>query len=153
MGHSDSPLSPEAAHIAECISTALTLRIDGNSFRAIAKLMQCSVSSAHGYVRMALEERRKTIAMLTDELVEIESDRLDAMQLALLPKINAGDTQAINTALSVMARRAKMLGLDQPEKITHSGNPSPTEAAAIAQEVFGSPSAMKPSEPAAPTSA
>jgi hypothetical protein len=152
MSHSDSPLSPEAAHMAERIATALALRVEGHSFRAIAKLMLCSVSSAHGYIRLALEERRTTIAMLTEELIEIESERLDAMQHALKGKIESGDTQAINTALSVMARRAKMLGLDQPDKIAHTGSPSAIEAAAIAKEVFGSPSALTPSEQT-PTSA
>jgi hypothetical protein len=140
---SDSPLSPEAAHAAECSATALALRADGHTFRAIAQMMQCSVSTAHKYIKAGLDERRKTIALLAADVIEIELDRLDAMHFALRTKIAEGDTQAINAALAVMARRAKLLGLDAAEKIEHTGTPTRTEAAAIAESVFGSKSALK----------
>ena len=47
----------------------------------------------------------------------MELARLDAMLSALDDKIEAGDTKAIGTALRIMDRRAKYLGLDGPIKI------------------------------------
>jgi len=39
------------------------------------------------------------------------------MQTGLWPKVLQGDTDAVKTVLSVMKRRAKYLGLGEPEEI------------------------------------
>ena len=46
-----------------------------------------------------------------DELRELESARLDALQLAAWAKVEQGDLHAIEIVLKIMDRRAKLLGL------------------------------------------
>jgi hypothetical protein len=41
----------------------------------------------------------------------LEVARLDALQVALWPKIEAGDVQAISAALRIIETRARLLGL------------------------------------------
>jgi hypothetical protein len=46
----------------------------------------------------------------------VELERMDAMIVALWPKVEKGDVQSVQAALGVMTRRAKLLGLDAPSK-------------------------------------
>ena len=58
---------------------------------------------------------RRTTQEPADELRELEIDRVDRLQLALWPKAMKGDTNAINTIIRLMQRRADLLGLDAPK--------------------------------------
>lgn len=51
-----------------------------------------------------------------EEMVAMESERLDGYLFALATKIKAGDEKAINTAIKISERRAKLLGLDDFER-------------------------------------
>jgi len=91
------------------------LRLAGNTYSEIATTAgYSSASSAHRAVKAELDAlpRENAEAVRTMELA-----RLDAMLSALDDKIEAGDTKAIGTALRIMDRRAKYLGLDGPIKI------------------------------------
>lgn len=50
-------------------------------------------------------------------MLQLELERLNALQAGLWPDAMQGDTDAARTALKVMQRRAKYLGLDEPEEI------------------------------------
>lgn len=50
-------------------------------------------------------------------MLQLELERLNKLQTGLWPKALQGDTDAIKTALKVMERRAKYMGLDSPEEI------------------------------------
>jgi hypothetical protein len=52
-----------------------------------------------------------------EELRDIELDRLDRLQLAVWEKAKNGDYKAIQTVLSILDRRTRILGLDAPTKI------------------------------------
>jgi hypothetical protein len=54
-----------------------------------------------------------------DTMLRVESARLDALQHAVWSKAMKGDKDAVQNALAVMARRARMLGLDAPTKSEH----------------------------------
>jgi hypothetical protein len=58
----------------------------------------------------------KTLQEPADEVRIIELVRLDAYLTYLQGKIERGDTRAIDTALRVGDRRAKLLGIDAPTK-------------------------------------
>jgi hypothetical protein len=58
--------------------------------------------------------KRTLVEAGTEEIRELELDRLDKMQTAIWGKVMQGDTQAIHTALKILDRRAKYLGLDAP---------------------------------------
>lgn len=65
---------------------------------------------------------------------QLEVERLDAMFARVEADVRAGDPhlrqKAIRTQLSIMERRARLLGLDAAQKIEHTGQ---IEAAAIAR--------------------
>ena len=48
----------------------------------------------------------------------LEGDRLDALMRALWPRAISGDVKAVRAVLSVMDRRAKLFGLNQPHHVT-----------------------------------
>ena len=51
------------------------------------------------------------------ELQVQEADRLDRLQFNLWNRAVGGDVTAIQTVLKIMERRARLLGLDQPQKV------------------------------------
>ena len=101
---------------------ALKLRAHGNNFRAIAKELKCSISTAHSLVKEAFVAERKGISEAKADLVELELLRCDTYLQSLAAKIQDGDVQAVSAALKVADRRAKLLGLDAPAKLEHSGS-------------------------------
>lgn len=95
---------------------ALQLRQAGASYRAIADKLGVSLGQAHSYVSEALaalaaENRDKTV-----ELRQLELERLDRMMLAIWPLVVRGDLKSMNTALKIVAQRAKLLGLEAPQQ-------------------------------------
>jgi hypothetical protein len=50
------------------------------------------------------------------ELRALEALRLDQMQAALWQQATDGDVRAIDRILRIMERRARLLGLDEPER-------------------------------------
>lgn len=58
--------------------------------------------------------QRTLVEAGTDEMRELELDRLDRLQRAVWGKAMQGDTTAIHTALKILDRRARYLGLDAP---------------------------------------
>lgn len=108
------PSQETIAQVQEAKAKALKLRRAGATYADIAKQLDLS-SPAHAYeyVKETLLEMVKEPAQ---EVLQLELERLDAMLLHLQPKIATGDTKAISTALTIMERRARYLGLDAPAK-------------------------------------
>ncbi len=102
---------------------ALELRKAGVSYAAIAqRLGYRSGSGAHAAVGAALKRTQQEPA---DEVRRLELERLDGMLLAIAGQIKGGNQGAIDRALGIMARRAKLLGLDAPvrQDVTSGGEP------------------------------
>lgn len=94
---------------------ALELRKGGVSYAAIAtRLGYRGASGAWHAVRAAL---RKTLQEPADELRQLELERLDGMLLGIAPQVSRGNFGAIDRALKIMERRARLLGLDAPVKV------------------------------------
>lgn len=96
---------------------ALELRKSGLTFEQIGDACNTSRSTAHEDVVIAM---RETIQEPADEVRRIELERLDVMLAALWPKATTtGDRQqarAVEQCLSIMDRRARLLGLDAPTR-------------------------------------
>lgn len=91
---------------------ALQLRKSGMPYREIAaKLGYSGPSSAFNAVEQAL---RESIREPADSLRTLELERLDTSLLAIWKAVQAGSLTAIDRALKIMERRAKLLGLDRP---------------------------------------
>jgi hypothetical protein len=113
MGHSKT--SPARLAVVEKQCQALELRKAGRTYAAIAQeLGYCSPSGAEKAVRVAI---RKILAEPGEEVIAMERERLDALLGAVWEQALAGDFQAVDRALKIMERRARLLGLDRPLKI------------------------------------
>jgi hypothetical protein len=73
-------------------------------------------------VREALKERRSELDDKADDLREIENARLDRLFfVAYRQAVKEGNLAAIDRALRIMERRARLLGLDRPQKTELTG--------------------------------
>ncbi|HEX8859791.1 MAG TPA: helix-turn-helix domain-containing protein [Actinomycetes bacterium] len=90
---------------------ALQLRQAGATYAQIGRQLGVCESRAWRIVQRAL---RRVVADPLEELRRLETLRLDALQLAIWPKAMAGNLLAVDRVLAIMARRARLLGLDAP---------------------------------------
>lgn len=94
---------------------AVQLRRAGLGYDAIAKA--CGYPNPGNAYRAVQKALRDTLKEAADELRTLEIQRVDGLFLAVWPyAIKGDDLEAVQTCLKVMARRAKMLGLDAPIK-------------------------------------
>jgi hypothetical protein len=96
---------------------ALSLRAHGHNFRSIAKVLGVSLSTAHSLVKDAFAAEREVITEAKADLIEMEVLRCDTYLQAIAKKVQAGDIRAVDTALKVAERRAKLLGLDAAMRV------------------------------------
>lgn len=76
----------------------------------------------HNARRAIVNARNDTITEAAEEVRQFEVDRLDMMLQGLVDKgLFEGDIDAVKAGLSLMARRAKLLGLDAPTEINQRG--------------------------------
>ena len=98
---------------------ALTLRKAGVSYWGIAEAL--GYKDASGAWRAVKAALKKTLQEPADELRTLELSRLDDMLKAIAPHVAAGNLTAIDRALKIQERRARLLGLDAPVKQEHTG--------------------------------
>lgn len=99
---------------AEQQETALDLRCQGKTIRAIAAIMHLSKSTVENRIKDAINER---LDEPVAEVIKMEIARYERYLDKLEPKIAEGDPQAINAAMKIGDRRARLLGLDAPTRI------------------------------------
>ena len=95
---------------------ATELRLAGKSFRTIARELNCTPSGAHGAVSRALDRTLLSTTEHAAHLRDIELARLDAMLAGLWDRATTGDVPSVVAALRIGERRARLLGLDAPER-------------------------------------
>lgn len=115
-GGSSSPGSVRRAKAAARQLEAIQLRRDGNTFQIIAERLGYANRSAAEKAYLAGLERwgRRDVADLRDA----EVDRLDSYLAAIAPQVAKGSLLAIDRAVRISERRAKLLGLDAPTRLT-----------------------------------
>ncbi len=92
----------------------LALRLEGLTHREIARRLGIAPSSAYKRVRHALDAVNERNAAEAERLRTLELLRLDALQDAIWEKALAGEAKSLGRLLTIMERRAKLLGLDAP---------------------------------------
>jgi AraC-like DNA-binding protein len=101
----------------------LELRRAGLTFDVIAQQVGYSnASGAYHAMRRAMQRTLNNAG--SEEIRELEADRLDRLQRFAWPQAAQGDLRAIESVLRIMARRARLLGLDAPirqEVTTYEG--------------------------------
>jgi hypothetical protein len=111
-------LSPHVVRITEKALRAVELRKQGLSFEAIAK--QCGYNSqpaAYMAVKAALQRSLREPA---EELRTLEAKRLDTLLAGIWGHAIAGELSYVDRVLTIMQRRATLLGLDKPFKVAET---------------------------------
>jgi len=94
---------------------ALRLRSSGLTYEVIALRENCDRSTAWRRVQRALAEIPRELA---DEYRALEGQRLDALWEIAFALALDGSLVAIDRCLTIMARRARLLGLDAPSRLS-----------------------------------
>ena len=92
---------------------AAHLRATGLSWREVAG--RVGYSSAETARVGAMHAIERATQEASDELVDMEIHKLDALHRAVWPKALDGDPKAVESVLRIMQRRSKFLGLDAAE--------------------------------------
>ena len=100
--------------IVERRRKALELRKAGVTYDAIAR--QLGYANEGGAFKAVQAALRTTLREPADDVRKLELERLDRLTLALWPRAQQGEAEAIDRVLKLMDRRAKLLGLDAPTK-------------------------------------
>lgn len=112
---------------AERRQRVIELRREGHIYRVIARKLEKEFGSGRlpkswdaTYVgqdlRRALERAEADLVEEASDFLQLELERLDAMQARLWPKAMAGELGAVDRILAIMKRRSKYLGLDAPQR-------------------------------------
>jgi hypothetical protein len=101
---------------AQLEQKCLELRSAGLSFREIARELKVAPATAYKAVARGLAAVNAGCSEQAQELRALEALRLDQMQAALWQQATDGDVRAIDRILRIMERRARLLGLDEPER-------------------------------------
>ena len=108
---------PSRVRAAQLQDRCLELRANGLSFREIARELKVAPATAYKAVARGLAAVNAGCREQAQELRALEALRLDQMQAALWQQaIDERDCKAIDRILRIMERRARLLGLDEPER-------------------------------------
>jgi hypothetical protein len=94
---------------------ALKLRMEGRTFDEIAKALKYGGPS--GAYKAVITGLQKTLQGPASGLRALEAERLDALLASLWRRAGRPALGAVDRCLSIMERRAKLLGLDAPMKV------------------------------------
>lgn len=106
----DSKTGEKALTAAQKQKRALELRARGHGFDHIAK--ELGYKGPSGAYQAVIAGLKKTLQEPADELRKLEGERLDKLLAGLWEKAENGHLWAVDRALSIMERRARLYGLD-----------------------------------------
>jgi hypothetical protein len=102
---------------AERKAKAVEMRKLGFTYQKIGDELGVTLSAAHKMVTTALQELNEKAAESASEVRRLELERLDEWLVRVAKVVQSGDTlSAIDRGLKIQARRAKLLGLDAPQR-------------------------------------
>lgn len=101
----------------ERAAKSLELRINGYSYRQIARALSISERTAYLDVQEELAALDALVSKRAERLRDLELARLDKILRSLWDPIKAGDAKAAMAAIKALERRARLLGLDAPTKV------------------------------------
>jgi hypothetical protein len=94
---------------------AVELRIAGHSLDEIGDTLGVTKQRAHQYLLEVYKENAELCHEKAEECLQLDLNRVDAIIAALFPK--RADPNVANAIAAQMTRRARLLGLDAPEKV------------------------------------
>lgn len=97
------------------VATLLLARV---SYRKMAEQLKCSIGTISKDVSVLLAEWAKEQKPEDrHKWLTLELAKLDSLEFAIATQTQAGNLGAVDRALRVMERRAKLLGLDAPSRV------------------------------------
>ena len=99
--------------------TALALRCEGFTFEQIGTKLGITKQSAHEGVQKELRAVAAERKSLAEHQIDFELAQIDTVIRGMSPAAAKGDARAGMVILKAQERRAKLLGLDAPEKHEH----------------------------------
>lgn len=102
-------------------SMIINMRASGMTLEQIAEHMGISTPTVSRILKAALNRDAERDAQRVEQLRELELMRLDTLQTSLWARAIKGDVQAHDRVMKIMDRRAKLVGLDAPQKIERKG--------------------------------
>ncbi len=95
---------------------AIELRIEGFSYREIAKELGVSVATAFNDVEAVIQRNKAEADERADKARHIALHRIDVAVRGLMPDVRSGNARSAEVMAKLEERRAKLIGLDAPEK-------------------------------------
>ncbi len=122
-------VTPKTMDAQKRVVYALELRAQGLTYQQIADTPYADGPGGtmyggdrHNARRDIVAAYEATIKEPADEVRQMEVQRLDMMLMGLVDKgLFDGEVKVVNAGLALMARRAKLLGLDAPTEINQRG--------------------------------
>lgn len=120
------------------VSAILTKRLSGMSLQAIAQEQAppCSPQNIHAVVQRVL---RSQMSETVEQARALELLRLDQLLNAIWKTALAGDIACIDRCLSIMARRARLLGLDLRPALAENDSDEDIDPRTLKVEIIGDP--------------
>jgi hypothetical protein len=112
----ESKASRRKIAAAERRVKALELRKAGKTYREIGRALGYSEQRAHKLVTAELSRLNAQRVEQAKEVTRLELERLDALWAGVWTQAKRGNGAAVDRALSIMQRRARLLGLDAPKQ-------------------------------------
>ena len=100
----------------------LEYRKAGLSYREIGQRLNIQHSAAYKHVKKALSRLREDVHEQAEDLRTLEMERADKLFFLAYKAALNGDLSAIDKAIRVMERRAKLCGLDEATRTEISGS-------------------------------
>lgn len=129
----------EKERIALRRKDAIRLRVEGNTYAEIGEQLGVSQGQAFADVKAVIEAARTEANEAANEAIDVELRRLDIASRLALREVQAGNLSAIDKLVKTQERRAKLLGLDSPERheVSTDLELSPAKVRELAAEAFG----------------
>jgi predicted DNA-binding protein YlxM (UPF0122 family) len=107
----------ELTDIARRRLEVFELRKAGYALQVIADRYGVSKSTIHNDIKVMLAELHDDLTLSAREYRQLEMERLDKMLAAIWARAISGDLHAQKGVISIMRRRAALMGLDAPARV------------------------------------
>lgn len=87
----------------------------GLTYRQMAEALGVGLATVAADVRLILDRWRKEQVAEIDDWLQVQLRRLDTMLNAIWDKVLSGDLKAAETALHIIERQAKLLGMERQQ--------------------------------------
>lgn len=124
----NKPVEPKTLESAHRRIEALRLRMNGYTLKEIAEKLGCGIANVDMLIKRQVAYNAFYDQQDIDSLRKLDNEETSLLLEALAPGIDRGDPKSIAVANQIQQHRAKILGLNAPQKQELTGkNGSPIQ--------------------------